>query len=1280
MEYAEASREANQTRLDATAAKQVGRLQLLGSAAGNAAVSRLIGGRRSKPVPLQRATDNTYPTGSDEHAATSSRRYEIMPGGQVQPAYPGIVAAPTVQRRPTSVRDEVRWERTDEREATQEAEVTAPEEEYVHRNHALTLGQALGGDEGVSPPGGDPTAAKGNAELGGVALSDGGAAAAAAPDATLGAHVDSVASEHTMGASTAPDPAGTPGAATAPPSASGNKTGPDEGEAEADTSALPDSWVTTPSAVDVDIAPARGPPANPITMSGSEPATTTAAASVPARDTPPAVPGNGEVAASAAESPAPSAPRTKAQTGASDGQPRPGVDIAGVGVDRSEPASGAGTGLGSGWTGGSHTTATAGARRVATGHGAPTFEDTEANDTPANATEPNATEANTASSDAAETRARGSDITSGREHTEPDAGRATPLQQQLALPGDSGHRGRPAIAPPIAPLQRSGLDSRSAHHPAPDGAVATLPGSATAEQAPAGPAEEPADESIELPESEPEVQPTSVMVGSGGGGGGGGGGDGGSGELPSEPTPEQQAQQITADSSKSEDEINTHTATRRSEMAAQFGAVRRRVGVVLATSSRGIQTFLSERQAEMQSVTSMVFSSGQALLTSTMQTARGSVQQARSSLDGVVHSATSTLAAQVGSAAGRITGLVDRLNLPNLPGMSAIRSGARALVGRAAGAVTAGLNGARQLISSVLRQATRMLTSALTAAEQAAVSAVNRIRGIVQQALQAVLGALRRAGTALVNGLRTALSVTVLRGLDRSDRALTGHLSTAQRQALRSVRTNRDLHLQAVREGRAAADGTRNLAAQSRRNTASVVTTFRERTSSILTSVFGALATGAAALTGHIGQFVGRAVDLVRAPLSQIVGQLRQVGQALAGFLSSLLGELTAAVSTVVGFLRSAVQQPLGTALRFATGAVTRVGQFLSGLASRLLRGNFSLPGIGELIGDARASGGPIVKPPPGPILKPALQLLALVFLVVGAIVLHFAPSVVAAIAAALVALGITVSPAVLLVIVGVVVVVAVALALLALYLLYRLLKPGPKPPPPVITHATDFPAPDGSANTRTDVGVGERVVFMGSSPGSWTASAGSPRRGTGTTFTWTAPERRRTVTIRLTVGRATASQRLSVVEPSSITAHKLSELPVPPGQFGAGMMLDFEFHPLRVSFGNVGTREVEGPASAIRGYYRRFGKKFLRHNPGPVHFFRIAANNRFAAAQDKASWIGQPSPFSDGSFHWKIPNKFRVITETGDGKRYTTVIQEFGMEASGKARVDKAGAHVEHP
>jgi hypothetical protein len=797
--------------------------------------------------------------------------------------------------------------------------------------------------------------------------------------------------------------------------------------------------------------------------------------------------------------------------------------------------------------------------------------------------------------------------------------------------------------------------------------------SPTAGQAQAVPGKEPRDESIAS-----GSHPVSVMVG--GGGGGAGHVSGGSEVKVTALSPERQTAAIIADSVRSEQEVKGVATARRREISTRFGAIRGSVTGLLASSSAAIQQFLGARKAEVQTTAASVLTAGRSLLMGTVNAAQGQIQQARAMVDGIVAGATTALQSQITQTAGRITGFVDMLALPDLPGVATIRAGARALASRAASAVTAALGQVRALVSAALRQGVALLGSLMSTVGEAANSALSRIGSMIQTAVQAVVAGLSRIGAALLDGLRRALNGTVIAGLRQVESRLSNNLTVAERHAITAIHKNRDEHVQAARDGRAAADGSSNLAEEARLNNVAVVTTFRERVTGLLGSIFNTIAAGAAALVRHMGQLVSRVIAILQPPVNQILAGLRQVGKAISGFVRSLVTGLADGIASVVGFVRSLIQAPLDAVIGFATRAVSNVIQFFTGLPARLLGGNLSLPGVAELVGDTQPAG-PIIKPPPpGTIVKPILTFLGLLFLTVGAIVLYFAPSIVAAVAAVLLALGITVAPVTLLIIVGVVVVLALIALLVLLYLLYELVKPGPKPPPPVITHQTNFSAPDGSPNSRDHVGVGEIVVFTGSASGTWTASAGSPRTGTGSTFTWTAPERRRTVTIRLTVGRGKASATMNVLEPDSIVGHKLTDQKPAPGKFGAGMFLDFELQPLRVSFGRTGTREVEGPASSIKGYYKRFSKKDLHHNPGPVQFFPIGENNRFANAQDDASWLDQPPPFSDGSFQWKIPNKFQVVTESGDGKKYTTVTQEFGMEASGKARVEKAGAHTEHP
>jgi hypothetical protein len=148
-----------------------------------------------------------------------------------------------------------------------------------------------------------------------------------------------------------------------------------------------------------------------------------------------------------------------------------------------------------------------------------------------------------------------------------------------------------------------------------------------------------------------------------------------------------------------------------------------------------------------------------------------------------------------------------------------------------------------------------------------------------------------------------------------------------------------------------------------------------------------------------------------------------------------------------------------------------------------------------------------------------------------------------------------------------------------------------------------------------------------------------------------------------------------SVVEPNAITGTNKVEDVYAAGTQGAGMHLDFKYHPLTVSFGNIEVKEVSHAATNIAGYYT--GRGSLYHNTGD-HFTQIGPNN-IDTATDHAAQSGYPSPWAVGSFDWDIPNHFRVNTEGGDGKEFTKVDQDFKMiDATGKSSVDKAGLSVE--
>jgi hypothetical protein len=206
---------------------------------------------------------------------------------------------------------------------------------------------------------------------------------------------------------------------------------------------------------------------------------------------------------------------------------------------------------------------------------------------------------------------------------------------------------------------------------------------------------------------------------------------------------------------------------------------------------------------------------------------------------------------------------------------------------------------------------------------------------------------------------------------------------------------------------------------------------------------------------------------------------------------------------------------------------------------------------------------------------------------------------------------------------------------------------------------------------------VGEEVKFTAPTAGKWTASAGTPTTlANGATFDWTAPNRAASVTIKFETGGKESSVTMKVIEPDDMTATKLTEIASPAGTQGAGMTLQFNYHPMSVSFGNVEAKEVSGPATGVSGYFKTYSGADLWHDSGDT-FFPIGADNKDTAT-DTASFSGYPSPWKKGGFEWKIPNHFRVKTEGGDGKKFTTVTQAFTITGtSGESKVEKAGESV---
>jgi len=726
-----------------------------------------------------------------------------------------------------------------------------------------------------------------------------------------------------------------------------------------------------------------------------------------------------------------------------------------------------------------------------------------------------------------------------------------------------------------------------------------------------------------------------------------------------------QSQLIIADAQESEQKINAAAEEQQGEITTRFGATREGLSALLGETATGIQGFLTARQTEFQTTTAASLASAQELRTSTMQSAGAQIERARTTLDGQAQAATTALETHATTATGRITGGIDSLPLPNLPGVSTLRAGARSLASGAAGVLTSGLARARGLISSAIQSGARLLGTVLSTASDAAGSALTRVTQTVQNAARTVAQALGRTANTVIGGLRAALNSTVVAGLNRTETSLTGNLGKARQKAIEAVHDNRDQHLRALQAG-----GGDELAEEAKEHNSTIVTTFRERTTGVLGQVFTALAGGATALRTHVGQVVTRVGAAAQAATAPVIAGLRQAADAVGTFMSSLLSDVTTAVAGVIDSVRAAVQHPIDALTSFFSSAATRVGQFFSGLVSRALRGDFSLPSASTLTGNAPLAKGPITKPKPGPITIPGLRTIFLVLVIVGAIVLTYFPSLVAAVATVLAALGITVGPLVLLAIVGLVVIVALILLLLLIYLMYKLVRKRPRKPCKIKTR-TLLATPNGAPRTRTTVGVNEQVAMTASGNSTWAASTGTLTPATGKKVIWTAPATGGSATITATPvgGGGPCTVTMTVQAPT----HRSLTNPAPrtytPGLSGSGFVADVTIMPTSVAFSRIQVRE-ETATGVATGYY----DTVLGWN-GTVHPVGTPltpdATNGGIVDTVGTNPPGGPTPFSVGTFLWPIPQTYSVSgggqTPYSTGNHTQNIVGPTGEETTAK-------------
>jgi hypothetical protein len=238
----------------------------------------------------------------------------------------------------------------------------------------------------------------------------------------------------------------------------------------------------------------------------------------------------------------------------------------------------------------------------------------------------------------------------------------------------------------------------------------------------------------------------------------------------------------------------------------------------------------------------------------------------------------------------------------------------------------------------------------------------------------------------------------------------------------------------------------------------------------------------------------------------------------------------------------------------------------------------------------------------------------------------------------------------------------------------------GPAAPQCTISSQTLDTAPDGTAGTRTVVGVNEIVMMTASTPSTWSATAGTIiATGASASSAWVSPASAKPVSCSVTATPPTGSPcsiNFLVIPPRERKMTKTTDHAYTAGRAGSGFEATALILPLNVSFSGIKVREetIDGEAT---GYYKNvLGWDKGKHPRGKWN--RVDAKNNNVKDTIGTKPPGTRGPFGIGTFFWPIPLTWRTPNDPktfpyGTADQIQVMTDSRGSEITSKEGADRA-------
>lgn len=509
-----------------------------------------------------------------------------------------------------------------------------------------------------------------------------------------------------------------------------------------------------------------------------------------------------------------------------------------------------------------------------------------------------------------------------------------------------------------------------------------------------------------------------------------------------------QAQLVNDDCVRSESQVSRIAAARRQQISTYFSGARQGLSDFFTRSVAAVQTFITGKQAEIIGAVTRALAWVRTAITNTLQAAQTIAGQIRARINQILENISTSVQSRVEGIAGQITGLIDSIPLPDIPGIGRIRAAAMSLLNRATGVVKGAFgrlvdfvgwafNTGMDLLDSILSTITGLVDTALSLASSAMLSILHMISQALNQAV-ALIGASLR-------GALLAVITPILNGIESLISRLIG---SAEQSALGLLRRNRNEYLSSLVE--AVTPGTvpqgsqaastdaqitilRRLGRDATQNSQLIVQVFDALTSGNLASIIRLLASAAARTMAGIAALLAQVTRAIITAVTQAFQTLRQIAQTLGNFLRELLQSFIAWVGNLVEYMRSLVERGTDQLIRFAQNGLSRIGSFIRRFVQNLILGRSLSESLTDALGEFNLTRS--FSPTPASFLGPAFVEAPPAFLIV----------IIAGVVYITI-LGLSFTLPLWLAIV--IVVVIILLLILLIYLLYRWLTK-PKPPRP---------------------------------------------------------------------------------------------------------------------------------------------------------------------------------------------------------------------------------------